>query len=480
MSTTTPNLGLTVPAMGDQISSTIPALGTNFQTIDNQVGTNTDFIGILSNSVTWLSVKNYGAQGDWNGSSGTDNLSAFNAAVSALPSTGGIIFVPPGDYWFSDELSIAKDNVTIFVSPGTTLRTTTQTTLGGLICFRGSGSGTTPTMKNGRVTGGGTIITVASLDNCIGFVRCDGCYVDNMVLSSGSKAITTQSYNSNIIFTDNKILAAGVTAITLETGVTNAKIDKNQIISCAKGILVSGTSAAHAVDILITGNTIYSATSDGTQVSYGDNVTIQDNNLNGVSGRGISVDNSSSIVIAENQLRQIGQVGINLAIISKGFLITDNVLDSVGTNTANTYAAISMDTVNVPFTVSHNILIGTVHKYAVLIGSSSTNQGVFMGNNFAIGQSDVSNNYNGWMPYIIRDMFGGNYVEVVNKQRRTYVSAMPTSGTWAAGDYAVNTSITEQGTAGSKYIIKGWVRITSGSVNTLNTDWLQDRALTGN
>lgn len=61
-----------------------------------------------------------------------------------------------------------------------------------------------------------------------------------------------------------------------------------------------------------------------------------------------------------------------------------------------------------------------------------------------------------------------------------FASAMPTTGSWTAGDYVQNTAWAEQGTAGSKYIIKGWMRITTGSNNVLNTDWFQDRALTGN
>lgn len=70
MSTTTPNLGLTVPAMGDQISSTIPALGTNFQTLDNK-------FGILSNSVSdIITIKP-------SGNATTDTTNIQNAINSA-------------------------------------------------------------------------------------------------------------------------------------------------------------------------------------------------------------------------------------------------------------------------------------------------------------------------------------------------------------------------------------------------------------
>ena len=59
-------------------------------------------------------------------------------------------------------------------------------------------------------------------------------------------------------------------------------------------------------------------------------------------------------------------------------------------------------------------------------------------------------------------------------------ASYPTSGTWAVGDYVHNSAPTELGGGGSKYIVYGWKRLTSGSGNVLNTDWFQDRRLTGN
>ena len=61
-----------------------------------------------------------------------------------------------------------------------------------------------------------------------------------------------------------------------------------------------------------------------------------------------------------------------------------------------------------------------------------------------------------------------------------FAAAMPTTGTWTADDYVHNTNKSELGTAGSKYILKGWTRLTTGSGNVLNTDWFEDHGLTGN
>ena len=70
---------------------------------------------------------------------------------------------------------------------------------------------------------------------------------------------------------------------------------------------------------------------------------------------------------------------------------------------------------------------------------------------------------------------GWNSAEVV----RGLTSAMPTSGTYRIGDYYENSNPQILGPSGSRYIIMGWMRITAGSNNVLNTDWFECRALTG-
>lgn len=59
-------------------------------------------------------------------------------------------------------------------------------------------------------------------------------------------------------------------------------------------------------------------------------------------------------------------------------------------------------------------------------------------------------------------------------------TAAPTTGTWSRGDFVRNSAPAEAGSASSKYVVMGWVRITDGSGNVLNTDWVACRVLTGN
>lgn len=55
-------------------------------------------------------------------------------------------------------------------------------------------------------------------------------------------------------------------------------------------------------------------------------------------------------------------------------------------------------------------------------------------------------------------------------------TAPPVSGTWAQGDVLRNSAPVELGTAGSRYVLTGWICVASGTPGT----WRELRSLTGN
>jgi hypothetical protein len=79
---------------------------------------------------------------------------------------------------------------------------------------------------------------------------------------------------------------------------------------------------------------------------------------------------------------------------------------------------------------------------------------------------------------------GFEYLPVYHKTT-VIRSTLPTTGTWVVGDYIYNSDngvVNGSGgyaTTNQKYTIAGWTRITNGTGNVLNTDWVQDRRLTG-
>lgn len=52
----------------------------------------------------------------------------------------------------------------------------------------------------------------------------------------------------------------------------------------------------------------------------------------------------------------------------------------------------------------------------------------------------------------------------------------PTTGTYYQGDFIRNSTPVEAGTAGSKYVVYGFICVSSGSPGT----WVEQRMLTGN
>jgi hypothetical protein len=61
-----------------------------------------------------------------------------------------------------------------------------------------------------------------------------------------------------------------------------------------------------------------------------------------------------------------------------------------------------------------------------------------------------------------------------------YAETMPTAGSYRAGDMVINTNPVEMGPRGSKYIVFGWKRLTTGDKHELKIDWFEMRMLTGN
>lgn len=56
------------------------------------------------------------------------------------------------------------------------------------------------------------------------------------------------------------------------------------------------------------------------------------------------------------------------------------------------------------------------------------------------------------------------------------LTSIPTSGTWAQGDFVKNKTPVEAGAVASKYVVIGWICVSSGTPGT----WLPARVLTGN
>ena len=57
--------------------------------------------------------------------------------------------------------------------------------------------------------------------------------------------------------------------------------------------------------------------------------------------------------------------------------------------------------------------------------------------------------------------------------------SLPASGYYISGTFVENANPVVLGTAGSRYTLTGWWRLTTGNAHVLNTDWVEVRSLTG-
>lgn len=71
----------------------------------------------------WVVVTNFGAKGDDNPASATENVTAIRAAIDSMPATGGTLYFPPGTYYIDDAIDLISQLHVLGASvQGTTIR----------------------------------------------------------------------------------------------------------------------------------------------------------------------------------------------------------------------------------------------------------------------------------------------------------------------------------------------------------------------
>lgn len=88
-------------------------------------------VGAATGNLTWLNVKDapYNAAGTWSSGTSPDDHTALQNALDDVPSGGGVVYVPPGDYYSSVALAPQPGTVILCdgqpgVSPGLAAGTT--------------------------------------------------------------------------------------------------------------------------------------------------------------------------------------------------------------------------------------------------------------------------------------------------------------------------------------------------------------------
>lgn len=439
------------------------------ETLKNQMNSINAQVGSNINLITGLvNVIDYGAAGNWDGSNGTDNLNAFNNAVASLPISGGVIMVPPGDYWLSDNWVIDHDNVYLFLMSGCTVRTTTITTTGGTIGFIGS-----TRRKNCGVFGGGTVrntVPVGTADimkvNGIGVSNYTRFYIENINIPECSrKAITCQADVDQIYILNNEIGNSVNYGISVESaggeGCSLAHIENNHI-SCSgeSAIIVTGDGLGNSCkDIYINSNDIDSSADNGINVYDGKYVHVNNNNIKSAA-IGINVSTCDVLTVKNNHVINSSKQGIQVYNCRITEDIEGNKVISSSNSSVGEYDAIIVSLCPNNPRINGNTVIGANHAYALNCTSiGSGKEAISTDNVFNAGVKGVTA-YGGWMPLIINDIVDGEPFMAINKCRSAYLNAMPTSGTWYVGDTIINTLPTGN--------FEGWKCMVRGTFGTLN------------
>lgn len=86
--------------------------------------------------------------------------------------------------------------------------------------------------------------------------------------------------------------------------------------------------------------------------------------------------------------------------------------------------------------------------------------------------------FNWWAIIEDSNPTSSTYGQIISQSSISY-NMMPSSGSWIFGQIVFSDGFTVTGPSGSQYVTLGWVRLTTGSTNVLNTDWVALQVPTG-
>lgn len=233
----------------------------------------------------------------------------------------------------------------------------------------------------------------------------------------------------------------------IDVGTTGGTVflDDNEINNCGQiGISVNTSGAGNP--IIVKGNHVKAAGAQGIYLYNSQYCTIEGNIVEQCQKDGLMLNNSSEATVDANKFLNNSQAGANqydavVSITSFDCIITNNEFD--GVNQRYGYNLDNMAAYLGRLTYLGNRVYSVGTAYA----------------NFAAGTNDA---------------------QITPYDCKLQSTGIPNAGTFPVGAYCKNTTPTEYGTAGSKYYVLGWLKVTSGSSNVLNTDWKQQTMLSGN
>lgn len=336
-----------------------------------------------------VNVKEIGALGDWNGAAGTDNLAAFNAAVAALPTGGGVIVFPVdpagnNDYRISDSWNIRKSNVTVVIPRGVTVRTTAATTYGHTIAFvdgAAYGGSDSTQITNVEISGGGKVIATGSsgADNAIGFTRCDNYRCIGMAVYSDRKGITAQLHCTNGVINYNHVEYAGNAGIAVEGDAAGTYQTRGAIVcgnrieqAVAQGINFTYAAGSDLEDVVCKDNIVEASTSHGFAFSHVAGLDESGNVVLDSGARAFSYTSCSKQRTVTPRSEESTNQGIALISPGADVQIIAPALRNTSAAGSGVSAAIYVESPSADITIISPKVSGSNHNYAIDTSSMSS------------------------------------------------------------------------------------------------------------
>jgi fibronectin-binding autotransporter adhesin len=273
---------------------------------------------------------------------GTNDQNAINAAIAALPTTGGSVVLLDGTFNIKSDITLNKANVLI----------------------SGQGTGTKLVRQyNAAPTG----------DTGIFFVTVDNITITNLQID-GNKAVYTTSNNNGIGY-----LSATSNAST---------IDKVSIINCAGSAIFSGNYVNYAKIV----NSSISSNANGIDLRNDGESVISNNVVTNNTGIGINAGNNRSATITTNLVKANGSgIQANTGSVVTGNVVNNNINDGIqasGTGASVSGNSLSSNGRNGIVTGNNTTVTGNQ-----ITGSGSYGISAYYANNYRslISDNNISN-----------------------------------------------------------------------------------------
>lgn len=235
---------------------------------------------------------------------GTDDQVEINAAIQALPVTGGEIVILDGTYNITAKIDVNKDNVSV------------------------KGNGSTTILKrmwNCGIYYEGGDYWDGEKEGVIHLSGVRGCKVEGLCID-GNKSVYVSYYNDGVFLdsASNNIVTGTTCKDSGEAGIDLARSNSNSIVdNICTGNAGRGIRLSHSSHNVITGNVNDNNEGYGVQLYYSDSNVVAGNVSNNNGDAGIRLDASNNNTVTGNTNND-NKTGILLS-FAKRNIITGNM-----------------------------------------------------------------------------------------------------------------------------------------------------------